>query len=71
MARVGSPGSFLPAAYTIVHFLIQVKPPTNAKSNDGVSSRGNSVSDPKLLRRSMPRDTWIVEHHSLPNSDSL
>jgi Transposase DDE domain len=64
---------FCPLPTTIVHFLIQVKPPTNAKSNDGVSSfsRRNSVSDPKLLRRSMPRDTWVVEHHSLPNSDSL
>jgi hypothetical protein len=30
-------GKLLPPAHTIVHFLIQVKPPTNAQSNDGVS----------------------------------
>jgi hypothetical protein len=40
------------AAYTIVHFLIQVKPPINAKSNDCVSlfSRWTAVSDPQVLR---------------------
>jgi hypothetical protein len=61
MAGGGSPGSFCPLPTTIVHFLIQVKPPTNAKSNDGVSSfsRRNRVSDPQLLRCSMPRDTQV------------
>jgi hypothetical protein len=61
MASGGSRRIFCPLFAAIVHFLIQVKPPTNAKSNDGVSSfsRRNSVSDPQLLRRSMPRDTCV------------
>jgi len=37
MAGGGSSGSFCPRPPTIVHFLIQVKPPTNAQINDGVS----------------------------------
>jgi len=51
MAGGGSPGSFRPLPTTIVHFLIRVKPPTNAQSNHGVLSfsRTNRVSDPHLL----------------------
>ena len=37
MAGGGPPGSFCPLPTTIVDFLIQVKPPTNAQSDDGVS----------------------------------
>jgi hypothetical protein len=61
MADGGTPASFRPPPTTIVHFLIQVKPPIDAKSNDGVSSfsRRNRLSDPQLLHRSMQRDTRI------------
>jgi hypothetical protein len=37
MAGGGSPRIFCPLFAAIVHFLIQVKPPTNAQINDGVS----------------------------------
>jgi hypothetical protein len=66
MAGDGSPGSFCPLPPTIVRFLIQVKPPTSAKSNDGVSlfSRRSRVFDPQLLRCSMPRDTQVEGRES-------
>jgi hypothetical protein len=70
MAGSGSPASFCPLPTTIVHFLIQVKPPTDAKSDDGVSSflaqeQGVRPSTPPLFNAAQYSDLKD-EHHSFP-----
>ena len=68
--RSGLFDKLLPLPTTIVRFLIQVKPPTNAESYDAVGSfsRRNRVSNPRLLSCSMPRDTRVsmVQQFSFP-----
>jgi len=68
----GPSRGFCPFPPTIAHFLIQVKPPTNATSDDGVASfsHRNRVSDLQLLRCSMPRDTRILRTSILRSRSS-
>jgi hypothetical protein len=70
MVGGGSPGSTRPLPTIIVHFLIQVKPPTNVKSDDAVSpcSRRKRVSDPQpaALFNAKRYADLKTEHHSFP-----